>query len=122
MSDTEYVPYRRWTTNAVGGNDEREAVEVSDENILQEADRLTSASGARPDDYGHPRDNLEQTAALWTPILYTKEQRAQGCSVTAEQVALCMVQLKVSRQLHKGGRDNLVDIAGWARTIERLSE
>jgi hypothetical protein len=84
------------------------------ENILQEADRLTSASGARPDDYGHPADNLTLTAALWAPIL--------GVDVTAEQVALCMIQLKIAREMHRCGRDNLVDIAGWARTIERLSE
>lgn len=87
---------------------------MSNENILQEADRITSAHGARPDDYGHPRDNLRLTAALWEPIL--------GVDVTAEQVALCMIQLKIARQLHKAGRDNLTDIAGWARTIERLGE
>lgn len=91
-------------------------------NILQEADRITSQNGKRPDDYGHPRDNLQQTADLWTPILIPKELQEQGVVITAEQVALCMIQLKVSRQCHKSGRDNLVDIAGWARTIERLSE
>ena len=85
---------------------------VVEENILQEADRLTSS--ARPDDYGHPKDNLQQTADLWSPIL--------GVKVTARQVALCMIQLKISRECFKPGRDNLTDIAGWARTIERLSE
>ncbi len=84
------------------------------DNILHEADRITSTKGDRPSDYGHPRDNLQQTADLWSPIL--------GVKVTADQVALCMIQLKISRQCHKAGRDNLVDIAGWARTIERLSE
>lgn len=84
------------------------------ENILAEADRLTGAHGDRPDDYGHPSENLQLTADLWSPIL--------GVEVTAEQVALCMIQLKIARELHKPGRDNLVDIAGWARTIERLDE
>ena len=87
---------------------------VEPENILQEADRLTSAAGKRPGDYGHPRDNLQLTADLWAPIL--------GVEVTAEQVALCMIQLKIARECHKPGRDNLVDIAGWSRTIERLAE
>lgn len=87
-------------------------MEAVTENILQEADRLTSS--ARPDEYGHPKDNLQQTADLWSPIL--------GVKVTARQVALCMIQLKISRECFKAGRDNLTDIAGWARTIERLSE
>ena len=87
---------------------------MSDENILQEADRITSVNGARPSEYGHPRENLELTAALWAPIL--------GVEVTAEQVALCQIQLKVARECFKPKRDNLTDIAGWARTIERLSE
>ena len=87
---------------------------IQPENILQEADRLTGVDGDRPDDYGHPSENLALTAALWAPII--------GVELTAEQVALCMIQLKIARQLHKSGRDNLVDIAGWARTIERLSE
>ena len=83
-------------------------------NILQEADKITSQAGDRPSDYGHPRDNLQLTADLWAPIL--------GVPVSADQVALCMIQLKIARQCHKHGRDNLTDIAGWARTIERLSE
>jgi hypothetical protein len=82
------------------------------ENILQEADRITSTT--RPSDHGHPKEQLPLAAALWSPIL--------GIEVTPEQVALCMVQLKVSRYLARPKRDDLVDICGWTRTIERLEE
>ena len=101
---SEYSFFHDYVTAAMG----------EPENILQEADRLTGSNGARPDDYGHPRGNMQLTADLWTPIL--------GVEVTPKQVALCMIQLKIARELFKEGRDNLVDIAGWARVIERLSE
>lgn len=109
VDGTTYVPWE-FVVDVTGACEAMSA----EENILQEADRLTSASGDRPGDYGHPRENLTLTAKLWSPIL--------GVEVTAEQVALCQVQLKIARQCHKPKRDNLTDIAGWARTIERLQE
>ena len=82
------------------------------ENILQEADRITSTRG--PAEHGHPKVQLPLAAKLWSAVL--------GIEVTPEQVALCMVQLKVSRFLANPQRDDLVDICGWTRTIERLDE
>lgn len=82
------------------------------ETVLQEAERLVG--GDRNDSYDHPRTNFEKTAVVWSAIL--------GIPVTAEQVGLCMIGLKLIRTAHKAKRDGLVDIAGYARCIERLQE
>lgn len=81
-------------------------------NILDEANKLTSRD--RHDDYGHPYHDFNRTAQLWTALL--------GVPVTARQVGLCMIAVKLSRQVNKGKRDNLVDIAGYARTVEMVDE
>lgn len=80
------------------------------ENILEEANRVTS--GDRRKAYGKASKHLMLLARLWEPIL--------GKEVQPIQVALCLLQLKVSRELHAHSRDNIVDIAGYARVIEML--
>lgn len=80
------------------------------ETILEEADRLVD--GDRQSDYGHPLDDFSKTAKLWSVIL--------GTDVTPEQVALCMVQVKVSRELNKPKRDNRVDAAGYLKTLDMV--
>ncbi len=78
--------------------------------ILQEAQGLVY--GARNEDYGHPLDDLARTAQIWSAIL--------GTHVSADQVALCMIGLKVSRLCHKYKRDSVVDVAGYAGTLEMI--
>lgn len=82
--------------------------------ILEEADAISRDGGERNDGYDHPRPNFEKTAVVWSQIL--------GKDVTPRQVALCMIGLKLVRDSHKPKRDNLVDIAGYARCAERLDE
>lgn len=80
---------------------------------LDKAASIVDGSGALA--YGHPRDNLAAIARFWSLILKTE--------VTPTQVALCMIGLKLGRIVTGTmGKDNLVDIAGYARCIERLSE
>ena len=79
--------------------------------ILEEAAQVVEARGKN---YAHPRENYERIAPMWSSIL--------GAQVTPEQIALCMIVVKVSRHCHKPKRDNLVDIAGYARTLEMLDE
>ena len=57
-------------------------------------------------------ESFERTAKLWSIIL-NKE-------VTSEQVCLCMVALKLSRQIHKHKDDNLVDIMGYLEIINQI--
>lgn len=80
------------------------------ESVLQEAERIIN--GQRHDDYGDVRESFERIGKLWAPLL--------GVDVTAEQVALCMIQLKVARALNKYQRDSIVDIAGYAGCLEKL--
>jgi len=77
--------------------------------ILEEA---AAVCRQRQADYGHPRQDFTRTAALWTAIL--------GAPVTAKQVALCMVALKLSRECFKPKRDNLVDAVGYLQTAKLL--
>lgn len=84
------------------------------ETILQEADRLTGEGGDRNDGYDHPRRNFDRIAKGWEQLF--------GVPVSTRQVALAMIWVKCVRENHSAKRDNLVDIAGYARCIERLGE
>ena len=42
--------------------------------------------------------------------------------MTLEQVALAMICLKIAREVHVPTRDNLVDLVGYARCIEKMSD
>lgn len=83
------------------------------ENILKEADKIVG--GDRNADYGGPRQDFDRTAQIWGAILGIK-------NITAMQVALCMIGVKMSRQCNKIKRDNLVDIAGYARCAELVAD
>ncbi len=55
--------------------------------VLAEASRLINGDRAR--DYGDASESFARLAALWSAVL--------GVPVAAHQVALCLLQLKVSR-------------------------
>lgn len=71
--------------------------------------------GARQADYGHPFDDFSRTGRMWAAILGVPE-------ITPEQVALCMIAVKVSRHVNLPKFDNLVDIAGYAETLNLVAE
>lgn len=79
-------------------------------NILEEANKLVH--GDRNADYGHPLDDFARSAAMWSAII--------GHPVTPEQVGLCMCAVKISRQCNKPKADNLVDLAGYAETVNMV--
>lgn len=83
---------------------------VSDVNPLEQALELTT--GARQHSYGHPADNFANIAAGWSAIF--------NRTVTPEQVSLCMIWLKICRELHKPDLDNLVDMAGYVNTLHMI--
>jgi len=80
------------------------------ESILFEAHNLVH--GVRGEDYGHPYEDFSRTAKIWSAIL--------GVDVTPEQVALCMIGVKISRECNKPKRDNRIDIAGYAETLDMV--
>jgi hypothetical protein len=87
------------------------------ESILDEAMRITAT--VRHNDYGHPRNDFARTAQMWSGILAGK---LRDCAqITADDVPLCMIAVKLARQAHRHKRDNLVDIAGYARTAAMIA-
>lgn len=81
-------------------------------NILQEAESVVY--GDREASYGHPYDDFSRTAAMWAGLT--------GYSFTPAMVGLMMICVKLSRETNKPKRDNLVDIAGYAATVDRVRE
>lgn len=81
--------------------------------ILLQAEELIH--GARNKDYGAPLDDFSKTAKMWSAVL--------GTEVTAEQVALCMICVKISRLCNTPGHlDSVIDIAGYAGTYEMVRD
>lgn len=78
--------------------------------LLEEA--ATLVSGDRQNAYGHPRDNFERIAKIWSVVL--------GIEVTPREVALCMIGLKVARDVNEPRRENLLDIVGYADCADQL--
>lgn len=73
---------------------------------LREAARIIA--GDRDAQYGGPEENFDRIAKIWSVVL--------GIEVTTEDVAMCMVGLKVARYAAKSGfqADTWIDIAGYA--------
>ena len=80
--------------------------------MLEEAAALVD--GSRQDAYGHPRDNYRRLAAMWSAYL--------GIEITPVQAVDMMIAVKLARQANAPARDNLVDIAGYARVAEMVGE
>lgn len=82
------------------------------ETIFEEAQRLIT--GDRNQAYDHPANNFTRIAKGWEVIL--------GTPVTPEQVGLCMVWVKIAREVHQSKRDNLVDAVGYLGTIQMIKD
>lgn len=82
------------------------------ETILQEAQGLVY--GDRGADYGHPIEDFTRTGRIWGAVLGLDRD------VTPNEVALCMVGVKMSREVNKPKRDNRVDGAGYFATLDMV--
>ena len=71
-------------------------------------------TGDRQVSYGHPLDDFTRAGKIWEAIL--------GVPVSAEQVALCMVGIKISRQTNAPKLDNVVDGIGYFLTLAMVQE
>jgi hypothetical protein len=88
------------------------AIEQQDqEDILETALRITK--GDRQAQYGPPDQDFRRTAAMWNGLF--AHMLAPGASFEPMHIALAMILLKASRQIHQRKSDNWVDIAGYAR-------
>lgn len=64
--------------------------------------------------YGPPDENHKRTAEMWSTYL--------GVEVSPRAVCMLNALQKISRDCHAAKRDNLVDIAGYARNAELVSK
>lgn len=86
------------------------------ENILEEALNLTE--GARNDDYGHPYHDFTRTAGMWSALFDDRLLEP----LEPQDVAMAMICVKLSREMNKAKRDNRVDMAGYANTLQMVWE
>lgn len=56
-------------------------------------------------DYGHPSDNMQRTASLWSAYL--------EMPITDYQVAMCLALVKVARSMETAKSDNYIDGAAY---------
>lgn len=82
------------------------------ESMLQEAERLTD--GDRRELYGSAVDNFRGIADAFNA--------ATGHHITPAQVGLFNLIQKICREGHAHKRDNLVDIAGYAKLVQQVHE
>ena len=86
---------------------------IRGEPVAIEAARLVA--GPRQGSYGHPADDFTRTGQMWGAILGTE-------AIPPHLVGLCQVALKISREVENHKRDNLVDIAGYAETVNLVEQ
>lgn len=81
-------------------------------NVLEEAQKIVW--GDREQVYDDPNANFRRIAGIWSQIL--------GQPITMQQVALCMIGVKLARLSHSPQhRDSIVDTAGYAACLERIN-
>lgn len=93
-------------------------VPPSDENILEEANRLIGNSGE--EGYDHPLDDFSRTAQIATAVL--QGVLKPGHEVQPFHIPLLMIGVKISRQVNNPTRRGWRSIAGYARTGEMVDE
>lgn len=64
-------------------------------------------------DYGHPSDNMQRTAALWSSYL--------EMPITDYQVAMCMALVKVARSMETHKTDTYIDLVAYASIAAQLA-
>ena len=79
------------------------------QSVAAEAEAIVN--GERAEAYGDPAKMLQKLCTLWGTILEVDLQ--------PRQVALCMVALKLARELNQAKRDNVVDIIGYLLVMEK---
>ena len=67
----------------------------------------------RGQDYGHPSDNMQRTAALWSSYL--------EMPITDYQVAMCMALVKIARSMETHKSDTYIDMVAYCSIAAQLA-
>jgi hypothetical protein len=63
-------------------------------------------------DYGHPSDNMQRTASLWSAYL--------EMPITDYQVAMCMALVKIARSMETAKSDTYIDLVSYCAIAGQL--
>ena len=63
-------------------------------------------------DYGHPSDNMQRTASLWSAYL--------EMPINDYQVAMCMALVKIARSMETPKSDTYIDLAAYVAIAGQL--
>ena len=63
-------------------------------------------------EYGHPSDNMQRTASLWSAYL--------ELPITDYQVAMCLALVKIARSMESPKTDTFVDLAAYTAISGQL--
>lgn len=99
---------------------EQASTHLSRTAVLDTAKELIT--GPREQEYGTPQANFEAIAAMWNVMLAGKLKSVGDCPISAVDVALCMVAVKMARARvtpEKG--DTYIDMAGYAALAAELA-
>ena len=107
-------------TTSLGGDELPEHPLSSTPSILTEA--LEATSGDRRRDYDHALPNHQRIAFYWNAHLRAIGVLGKNAEISPADVAMLMILLKVARQVKTPKRDNLIDIAGYARCVAQIEE
>jgi len=75
---------------------------------MKASDYLNEAKAIIEDrgmDYGHPSDNMQRTARLWSAYL--------EMPISDDQVAMCLALVKIARSMESAKVDNFIDGAAY---------
>lgn len=95
-----------------------EPTKATVENILAEADRLTAV--VRQGEYGHPHDVYTEAGRMVSSFLELRYKKLMP--LNSEDICMILLIVKIAREASKTKRDNIVDIAGYARLIEMIQD
>lgn len=70
--------------------------------------------------YGHPYDNFNNIAELWSTFLSARNGRP--VDIDREDVGYMMILFKVARDINRASADNLVDIHGYGKCIQMIRD
>ena len=87
--------------------------QVTQANVLEEANLIVG--GDRAIAYGHPKQDFQRTADI-----FNAWRGSEAGQLTPYEVAVFMLCVKLSRERNRHKRDNLVDLAGYAATLQML--